>query len=405
MALARLRTSPISAQRYPGLDLRSLERHVARFQEKIRVQQQRVWQSAAASSTDRVQGERAQPKRRPNRQSKRQLKAETEAKEADQPRRKKVRLQSRGEVSAKDPGPSTESVRAQEQGSAPRVCVAVTDTSIMDPLMYGLRKKRQRVQGVRTNPERPTLVAKVCEDGGELWLGAVPTRERLRAITVTPMHIQIGCFKKLPTEVWVDKRCDDSRGIFIPDAEYFRLEMSNPGSRQWDFRKLRTALLTSLRQGDNAYVHCMTGLCRAPLAASMLTSLIMNEDVDAAMKRVESLRNVQLDAAFASMGGSWMGKLVNERCAVHAQSDCYLVETSRLASTVVHAGVAGEKDHPLCKWRKGVALTWRYMARLETPEEARSYSDAFCPDCCVKLPASRRTQVKKVFHTFRTEAR
>ena len=150
----------------------------------------------------------------------------------------------------------------------------------MDPLMYELTQKRQRVQGVRTNPERPTLVAKVCEDGGELWLGAVPTRERLRAITVTPMHIQIGCFKKLPTEVWVDKRCDDSRGIFIPDAEYFRLEMSNPGSRQWDFRKLRTALLTSLRQGDNAYVHCMTGLCRAPLAASMLISLIMNEDLD-----------------------------------------------------------------------------------------------------------------------------
>ena len=73
--------------------------------------------------------------------------------------------------------------------------------------------------------------------------------------------------------------------------------MSNSGIREHDFRKLRTSLLTSLRQGDNAYVHVMTGLCRAPLAASLLASLLMNEDVDAAMSRVTDLGNVQLDRA------------------------------------------------------------------------------------------------------------
>ena len=154
---------------------------------------------------------------------------------------------------------------------------AVLDSSIMDELMKELAAKRQEHQGFRLKPELPTMVAKVCKDGGELWLGPVPTKERLSTITAKPMHIQICCFKKPPTEVWVDDNNDDSKGVYIPDAEFFKLEMSNPGERQQDFRKLRTPLLTSLRQGDNAFVHCMTGLCRAPLAASLLASLLMNE--------------------------------------------------------------------------------------------------------------------------------
>jgi len=143
------------------------------------------------------------------------------------------------------------------------------------------------------------------------------------------MHIQICCFKKPPTEVWVDDNNDDSKGVYIPDAEFFELEMSNPGTRQQDFKKLRTPLLTSLRLRDNAYVHCMTGLCRAPLAASLLASLLMNEDVDAAMCRVTDLRNVQLDRACETMGGTWMNKLTNEACTAHKESNFYLAGSTR----------------------------------------------------------------------------
>ena len=222
------------------------------------------------------------------------------------------------------------------------------------------------------------------------------------------MHIQICCFKKLPTEVWVDDSNYDSRGMFIPDAEYFKLEMSNPGARQQDFRKLRTTLLTSLRQGDNAYVHCMTGLARAPLAASLLASLLMNEDVEAAMRRVDNLRNVQLDKACSRMGGIWMDRLVNKPCIVHKESDFYLAGTSRPTSTVVHAGVTSQRvsglaNQPLCKWKRGVAgvppAKPEHRAEIDTPEEARRFSETFCQDCLSKISASGRTRVQKSFHS------
>ena len=90
------------------------------------------------------------------------------------------------------------------------------DSTIMDDLMHELTAERQKLQGIRTNPEAPTMVAKVCRDGGELWLGPMPTEDPLSSFTFTPIHIQICCFKKLPTEVWVDESDDNSGGVFIP---------------------------------------------------------------------------------------------------------------------------------------------------------------------------------------------
>ena len=94
-----------------------------------------------------------------------------------------------------------------------------------------------------------------------------------------------------------------------------------------------------------------------------------------------------------------MERIVNEICTVHAESDFYLAGTTRPTSTVVHAGVAGTEDHPLCKWKKGSkgAPQREPVARITTPEEATSFSETFCKDCLAKLSASRRTEVKKFF--------
>ena len=89
----------------------------------------------------------------------------------------------------------------------------VEDSSIMDRLMVRLAANRQRRQGIRLRPEAPTMVAKVCENGGELWLGSVPTRGRLATITARPIHIQICCFERSPTDVWVDEGDDDPKGL------------------------------------------------------------------------------------------------------------------------------------------------------------------------------------------------
>ena len=183
---------------------------------------------------------------------------------------------------------------------------AVKDSSIMDEMMHDEMKKKQQYPGRRMKPEPPTLIAKICPIGGELWMGPVPTNERLQYIMLLNPSIQICCFKKSPTEVWVDDSDPNSQGLLLPGTEFYKLEMSNESVRMQDLRKLRTNLLTSMRQGDNAYIHCMTGLCRAAIGGALLGGLIMNEDFSTSASRVVDLRNVQMDRAWKNMGGPWI---------------------------------------------------------------------------------------------------
>ena len=236
-------------------------------------------------------------------------------------------------------------------------------------------------------------------------MGAVPTKDRLDAITswgLTPMHIQICCFKKHPTKILVEHGVD-SGGVIIPNAEFFKLEMSNPKMRQHDFRKLRTTLVTSLRRGNNAYVHCVTGVSRAPAAACVFVSLLMNEDVVSSTKRIARLRNVQLyDKQTTNMRRDWMDKLVNEACTVHQASNSYLANTKKFA--LVHAAVTSQRgsdtaNQPLCKWTRIGTPPAKpdNRAEIDTAEEARHFSNSFCHDCLSKVSASRRTHIKNTF--------
>ena len=173
---------------------------------------------------------------------------------------------------------------------------------------------------------------------------------------------------------------------------------------------LRTTLLTSMRQGDNAYVHCMTGLCRAAIGGALLAALLMDEEISCSISRVVDLRNVQMDKAWRNMGGPWMDLILNEECSVHPESNFFLVGTDRPSQTVVHAGIAGAAvdgvrrpadDYPLCKWKRGgkaiAPKEHQHMARCGQPEQAKCFSETFCKACWPKLSASGRVKVQKVF--------
>ena len=344
---------------------------------------------------------------------------------------KRARTEVSGVVSACTPVPAKKrrsppqqhSGRAEKPRPSPNHhAQAVANSSIMDALMPELSAKRQHHMGIRINPEKPTMVAKVCRHGGELWLGALPTRDRLDDITSggsRPIHIQICCLKAHPTEVSIDgsdRRSSHgsvleegaNRGVVIPNAELFKLEMSNHNARQRDIRRLRTTLVTSLRQGDNAYVHCVTGLARAPTAACILVSLLMDEDVASATRRIAKLRNVQLyDKNTAKMRGDWMDRIVGETCIVHQDSNFYLANTKKTA--LVHAGVtsqrgSGTSKQPLCKWKRVVTPPARPDNRLEvlTAEEAKHFSNAFCQECLSRVSASRRTHINDTFYPPRS---
>jgi hypothetical protein len=245
------------------------------------------------------------------------------------------------------------------------------------------------------------MIAKVCAIGGELWMGPVPTKARLQMIMKMEPSIQICCFKKSPTDVRVDDADPDSQGMLLPDTEFHKLEMSNDGVRKQDLRMLRTNLLTSMRQGDNAYIHCMTGLCRAAIGGALLASVLMDEEISCSASRVDDLRNVQMDKAWNNMGGPWMDRIIGEECVVHPETNFYLVGLNRPSKSVVHAGVAGAEDYPLCKWKRGVkgVAPKEHMQKCEQAEEARCFSDTFCKACWPKLPASGRVKVQKVLST------
>jgi hypothetical protein len=270
-------------------------------------------------------------------------------------------------------------------------------------------EKRAEQQGRRLHPEAPTMIAKICTLGGELWMGPVPTKGRLGKIMEMNPSIQICCFKKSPTQVMVDDNDDDSYGVLLPDTELYKLEMSNGQVRKQDLRKLRTPLLTSMRQGDNAYIHCMTGLCRAAIGGALLTALLMDEEISVSMTRVDDLRNVQMDKAWESMGGPWMDLILNEACTVHPESGFYLAGTGRPSATVVHAGISAigtdgvprpDDDYPLCQWKQGsrpAPKEHRHMARCGAPEQAKAFSETFCKACLPKMSASARVRVQQIF--------
>ena len=97
----------------------------------------------------------------------------------------------------------------------------VKDDSIMKKMLPMLQGMRDEARGNRLNPERPRLVAKVCEEKGkgELWLGPLPTTKRMDRITTTKHSIQIHCFRKQPTEVEVEP--GGEKGMLILGAMVF----------------------------------------------------------------------------------------------------------------------------------------------------------------------------------------
>jgi hypothetical protein len=55
--------------------------------------------------------------------------------------------------------------------------------------------------------------------------------------------MQVGCFSQPPTNVFLDRDDPSTVGMYIPNASYFKLEMSNPSERAKDFRALRPVLV------------------------------------------------------------------------------------------------------------------------------------------------------------------
>jgi len=318
---------------------------------------------------------------------------------------KKVKLE---KIDPPEPKPTRrwadEPVKAVEAPlRAHPLCHYVRDDSIMRRLLPELREERSEVRGNRINPEPPRLVAKVCEGlgRGELWLGPLPTANRMDTIMETKFSIQIYCFLKHPTEVAVglcgygDSGGD---GMIIPDTVQFRCEMSNPHARLADMRMLKSCLVNSLRQGDNAYVHCISGISRAPMAAAVMSAILMGITFEEAKGIIDQTRNVSFDKGEQRMQGAWIERVLREPVTNAEVPTGFSCSVAKPDAVVVHATtVIGGDTEPICRWKKGAdgKRTFKgIIMTLDTIEEMSSqFGGRFCSNCQALMRASLRLQV------------
>jgi hypothetical protein len=280
-------------------------------------------------------------------------------------------------------------------------------------------------RGIRPSPEPPRLVAKVCEEDGrgELWLGPLPTKQTIERILDTKPSIQIFCFDNLPYKVQAEP--DGEWGMFIPGTKPFRFALSSPQARMWDIRALQTCLVNSLRQGDNAYVHCTTGISKGPNTAALLGAILMRISFNEALSIVEqacSLERSNLAKWEIHMLNPWMNEVLQAERRVFLPDRLLLPRTraptgyARLAQVFrppghgwytqlagsVHATTLVEGNtEPICSWKRDASFKRDFerdsVTARNVEEAANRLGGRFCSDCEAMLKASVRVQVDRFF--------
>ena len=312
-----------------------------------------------------------------------------------------------------NPGPARSSVILTPAPLDPalsdvEVINAVEDDSIMRDIFQVVRADRSRRRGNRLEPEPPRLVAKVCEEPsrGELWLGPVPTESRLERINETKFSIQVYCFMNDPEEVTVARHGEKGEtGMQIPGTLAFRCEMSNRHTRGTDLRALLPCLINSLRQGDNAYIHCVSGISRAPVAAAITSAKLMNTTFEDAKYIIEQVRNVKFEGYNGNprdLEGPWIDAILDMTIPETVAPTGFSCRPTRDTHGVVHASVESDEGlGPICRWKRGPTDRKHYRAAVTTVTSlelaAAQFGGKFCSICAQSLRASLRVKINELW--------
>ena len=217
-------------------------------------------------------------------------------------------------------------------------------------------------------------------------------------IIETAPSIQVFCFSRQPTRVAVIE--GGAQGMWIPGTRSFRCEMSHTQARSRDVRALMPSLFNSLRQGDNAYVHCVSGLTRAPMAAALLSAKLMGVSFKEAQDIIDQTRHVTFESE-SHMLGPWIDTILREEVAefiVPSGFCCWLMESQ----IVVHATtVTGEGTRPICLGKisaAGKQQIAHHGVTVGSIEKAASeFGGKFCRSCECLMKASLQIQVEQFF--------
>ena len=167
-------------------------------------------------------------------------------------------------------------------------------------------------------------------------------------------------------------------------------------------RALKSCLVNSLRQGDNAYVHCVSGLSRAPKAAAVMGAMLMGINFETAQDIIRSTRNIKTDGSEQDMEGPWIEAALREDFQGAVAPTGFSCRASLAEEIVVHATtVINKKTEPLCRWKKGAASSQSFKrdcVTVKSVEEASiEFGGNFCSTCEGMLKASLQVQVEQFF--------
>ena len=260
-----------------------------------------------------------------------------------------------------------------------------------------LARKKATKRGNTFRPEPPTLIAKVDKRPrrGEVWLGGIPSQHNLKLLTSKEISIQVHCFAGSPTEKHVKGM---GRGLELPHAVVMQMAVTSPSSRDADWKALIREILTSVMRGDNAYIHCMAGVHRAPLVAAMVRAVLHDEDFSCAADKINAVRQIEMGEVVGKIGKVWIEKALQLQPpklypAVQAWTTSNLIGPGRVHS----ASDSGNGWQPLCQWKcTGQKAYYRKEPVLALSlTEASSWGKEFCRECLLRSPASVRAYVGK----------
>ena len=183
--------------------------------------------------------------------------------------------------------------------------------------------------------------------------------------------------------------------MLLPNVAWFTVEMSNPKARARGIRRCRNIILSSLLAGENCYIHFVSGVSRAPVAAAVLAGFLHKEPVQTALGRVNMLRNTKMHHQHGMMG-RWCDAVAGEHPYVYPQFECFSVAKKvGYWNARVHATGSGGRE-PLCFMKRsgnGRRIQGDITTTHDPVEAKQELASRFCVDCFEQLRASVRVQL------------
>ena len=161
-------------------------------------------------------------------------------------------------------------------------------------------------------------------------------------------------------------------------------------------------MLNSLRQGDNAYVHCVTGVSRAPRAAAVIGAKLMGITFEKAKYIITQVRNIKCDRSEKGMEGPWTNTVLRGGETNAAAPTGFSCRAPITGTVTVHATtLVNGRARAICHGKVGATGARDLEDGVTTTESieaaARDMGGTFCAACKSLLRASLILKINAIY--------